>query len=114
MLNFFLCLILVVAFAGDALICVFPDAKGVSRPDSCFRALQCAYILRNHESKATKSLTAHIAVSYGEMKMALLGGLHNRWVYLLNGSCVSDLSSCIDAAKSKQVVVTMQCYQQVL
>ena len=38
--------------------------------ESCYRTLQCAHILRKHQ---TESLSTHIAVSCGEMKMALLG-----------------------------------------
>lgn len=89
----------VIAFAGDALICVFrdldkpvpclspmaattselppkPTKNGVRIANCCFRAMQCAAILKNHEassSMTTMSLSTHIGLSYGEMKMALLG-----------------------------------------
>ena len=106
----------VIAFAGDALICVFHDiglSKGdnTCREDSCMRALQCAYILRNHE---TQNLSVHLALSYGEMNFSLLGGLHGQWVHLVNGACVSELSDCINDAKSKEVVCTSEYYQQAL
>ena len=127
-----------VAFAGDALICVFMDPEEPSSADteessstkesssplsvktkqqlnkeinSCYRALQCANILKNHK---TRDLSAHIGVSYGIMKMALLGGLNEQYIYLLNGSCVSELSSCIENAKSQEIAVTKACYTKAM
>lgn len=124
------------AFAGDALICVFLDngddnvtsenspthsqhdtasASGKDKNDRqincCYRALQCASVLKNHK---TQHLSAHIGVSYGEMKMALLGGLNDQWVYLLNGECVSQLASCIEGAGSQEVAATIACYERAL
>ena len=98
------------------MICVFHDiglSEGdkTARKDSCMRALQCAYILRNHE---TQNLSVHLALSYGEMKFSLLGGLNGQWVHIVNGACVSELSDCINDAKSKEVVCTSEYYQQAL
>jgi len=53
----------------------------------------------------------HVGVSYGEMKIALLGGHNDEWVYLLNGECVSQLSGCIEDAGSQEVVATKACFQ---
>lgn len=59
----------VIAFAGDALICAFRNtSEGIS--ESCFRALQCAHVLRQHK---TAYLSTHIGVTCGEMQIALLG-----------------------------------------
>lgn len=100
-----------IAFAGDALICVFLDKPpsedaieeedesdivfpGASKPktvNACYRALQCACVLRSHK---TKYLSAHIGVSYGEMSIALLGGVNNQWVYLMNGAVTFLSLSC--------------------
>ena len=58
-----------IAFAGDALICAFRNsAEGIA--ESCFRALQCAHVLRQHK---TAYLSTHIGVTCGEMQIALLG-----------------------------------------
>lgn len=117
MLSVLLCNIIcfpVIAFAGDALICVFTDLEkpvSLSTPspsilppkpikgsnsvrNCCFRAMQCAAILKNHEASSTMttmSLSTHIGLSYGDMKMAFLGkcarlfyvklrDLHSRWI----------------------------------
>jgi class 3 adenylate cyclase len=71
--------------------------------------LQCALVLSKH---CTSNLNAHLGVSYGEMKLALLGGHNDQWVYLLNGECVSELEGCINDAGPKEVAATRQCYDQ--
>jgi hypothetical protein len=109
----------VIAFAGDALICVFQDTPDsdmrnedrILKQNCCFRALQCACILRTY---STKQLSSHLGVSYGDMKLALLGGLNDQWVYLLNGECVSELADCINAAGPKEVCATKACYNYAL
>lgn len=116
----------VVAFAGDALICVFVNnpygldldtesGANMHRKltrlepylniDCNIRALECAMELRQF---CTASLSTHIAVSSGEMKLAVLGGRNNEWVYLLNGLPVAQLE-CLTDAGSKQVVCTPSC-----
>eukprot|EP01034_Spumella_vulgaris_P023172 gene23172-29366_t len=127
----------VIAFAGDALICVFQDiitgssAKKDSSPSQlpphpprtqdavvgncCYRAIQCAGILRTHEAKSLQSassLSTHIGLSFGQMHLALLGGSNDQYVHVLNGECVSELASCITDAQSKQVVVTQACFDK--
>jgi class 3 adenylate cyclase len=97
----------VIAFAGDALICAFRDtADGIS--ESCFRALQCAHVLRQHK---TAALSTHIGVSCGEMQIALLGGHNDQWCYVMNGECVSQLAACIEDAGSQEVAITEECYE---
>lgn len=110
-------------FAGDALICVFrslADPNGLNEqtvlPDAsvgdtdlnyCLRALQCASELKKRENQ---HLACHIAVTAGDIKLAILGGYNDEWSYIINGSCLSDLSSCIEDAPPKQVVCSRLCY----
>ncbi len=104
-----------IAFAGDALICVFKNTvpedrdgcKAKEIEDCCFRAMQCGCILREYR---TEHLSTHIGISYGELKVGILGGYRDRWIFMLNGECVSELSSCVDEAKSGQLVVTKKCF----
>jgi class 3 adenylate cyclase len=105
--GFSLNVLTVIAFAGDALICAFRDtADGIS--ESCFRALQCAHVLRQHK---TAALSTHIGVSCGEMQIALLGGHNDQWCYVMNGECVSQLAACIEDAGSQEVAITEECYE---
>ena len=101
------------------MICVFQDIPEtdwstddkILKQNCCYRALQCACILRTYY---TKQLSAHLGVSYGEMKLALLGGVNDQWAYLLNGQCVCELADCINLAGSKEVVATKACYMYAL
>lgn len=77
----------------------------------CRRALECSMVL---SKQTTSSFSTHCAVSYGEMKLAILGGHNDDWVYLLNGICISDLGPCLNEAKKQQVVVTKACYEMAL
>jgi class 3 adenylate cyclase len=92
----------VISFAGDALICVFRDHPDLPC-DSKRKAVECACKLKEH---CTDQLSAHIALTTGEMCFGLLGGYMNNWVYLLNGKCIHELSQCIDDAQTKQLVVS--------
>lgn len=111
-------------FAGDALICVFRSAPGpkilipqtilddnVEDTDKnhCLRALQCATELKKRENE---HLACHIAVTYGEINLAILGGHNDEWSYIINGPCLSELSSCIDDAGPKEVVCSRACYDK--
>ena len=88
-----------ISFAGDALICIFPvnlvnlkeDEIATSVNEVCQRAVQCAMVLTNTPSS---ELTLHVAVSYGMVRFATIGGYENQWIYLMNGSCTAELSSC--------------------
>lgn len=103
----------VIAFAGDALICVFPVTESGVNSNSgmkqmCQFAVMCASELVGVH---TSDLTSHIGISCGPMSMAILGGHDNKWVYLMNGACISELSSCIDDAGPGEVVVTEDVYK---
>lgn len=108
---------LVIAFAGDALICVFQEFSngglddllldGMKTIDPCFRAMYCAEILRDLNFF---DLSTHIGISLGDMTAAFLGGFNGSWTYLVNGPCISQLSSCIEDAAPHHVVVTRECY----
>lgn len=67
------------------------------------RALKCALAVRNH---CTHELTSHIALSCGNMTISALGGFNGQYIFLLNGSPIPELKSCIEAAKSKDVIIT--------
>ncbi len=104
-----------IAFAGDALICVFQEfangglddllLNGMKSVDPCYRAIYCADILRGFKFF---DLSTHIGISQGEMTVAFLGGYNGSWTYLVNGPCISQLSSCIDDAAPHHVVVTQE------
>ena len=75
----------------------------------CLRALQCATELKKRENE---HLACHIAVTYGQINLAILGGHNDEWSYIINGPCLSELSSCIDDAGPKEVVCSRACYDK--
>lgn len=103
----------VMKFAGDALVCVFQPSRygyaGALREqtiaDTCSNAAQCASELTQI---CTEQLTIHVAISCGPICFAMLGGHDNIWECLVSGSCLGDLSQCLDDAASKQTVMSPQ------
>jgi hypothetical protein len=119
---------LVIAFAGDALVCIFPattDVNGAKYKnpfeselvvprtieEACLQALRCAYGLREHKMH---SLSAHYAISCGPIQLAVLGGVNDEWTYLMNGGCIGELTNCIDNAPPQNVVCTKQVIDNAL
>jgi hypothetical protein len=102
----------VIKFAGDALVCIFESRENTKDEEILFqislRALLCAWTLRG---ECTLDLTAHIGVGYGEICFAVLGGNESRWECLISGTCLSELSQCLDDAPSKHVALTKDCYE---
>lgn len=125
----------VIKFAGDAILCIFPldyDLKeaimrsqsssvrhaSIAMPSNlidstvirnrCISASLCALALAKIENQY--ELSVHSALSYGEVNFGFLGGFNNQWDFLINSPCLLDLSSCLDDAKSGQVVVSPSMY----
>jgi class 3 adenylate cyclase len=100
----------VIKFAGDALVCIFepPDPSRSSFERSCASALQCAWVLKE---LSTAELTLHVGISCGDICFGQLGGFENKWECLISGTCISQLSQCLDDAPSKHVAITKECYE---
>jgi class 3 adenylate cyclase len=103
----------VIAFAGDALICLFreePDLYESSTlsPNCCTRALQCSKVLQHLK---TDRLSTHLAISFGEMKIALLGGVDDKWAYIMNGGCIAEIGAAVDYAKAEETACTQACFE---
>lgn len=140
----------VIAFAGDAIICVFEDAYFTSSGhsdessnisqrrlsfstdnDSGVKALLCAEEITKRvpllfdfteiakdvpelrRPETPFQLKTHVAMSHGEMSLGALGGVENKWVFLLNGQCVSELGGCIHDAGTGEIVITAKLYEKI-
>ncbi len=109
---------LVIAFAGDAIICVFcaessaiASSSRASDDDEsiyCVKAFQCAAVLKEF---TTAQLSTHIGISCGCMNLGILGGRGNQYIYLLNGACITEVDSCIRDAGAKAMVATKMAYE---
>ena len=69
--------------------------------DACIQATRCALEIIDLQ---TITLATHIAITCGTIEIALLGGINDEWTYLMNGTCMPDLSSCIDDAGEQEIV----------
>lgn len=124
----------IIKFAGDAIICVFSPnlitslSFGNIRGSFCgfesstkdndadqnplilleviLRAMHCAQMLRGIQ---TDKLSVHVAISCGELCFGILGGVENRWECLISGSCIHELSACLDDASSKEAAISAKC-----
>lgn len=140
----------VIAFAGDAILCVFEDAYfaasghsdelnatprrlslGMAEGDSGVKALVCAEEITQRvpqlfdfseiakdvpelrKPETPFQLKTHVALSHGEMSLGALGGVENRWAFLLNGRCVSELGSCIHDAGTGEIVITGRLFEKI-
>lgn len=70
---------------------------------ACLQAARCAMALKNIN---VFDLGVRIALTYGRIGFAVLGGLNDSWEYLIAGSCIQEISQCIDEAKEKEVVMS--------
>jgi class 3 adenylate cyclase len=110
-----MCDYLVIAFAGDAIICVFDDAGNDATTSAVVKALLCAKALIGVANLFTMSkhpLRSHIGLTYGDMSFATLGGVGSHWVFLLNGPCVSELHDCVDDAALDEIVISPSLYEE--
>jgi len=87
------------------------EDRRVSRPiRSCENAYKCSLRII---SCVTPDLTTHCAITYGEMSFAVLGGVENKWIYILNGAPISELASCLDEAGKKEVVINESFFSRI-
>jgi class 3 adenylate cyclase/Cdc6-like AAA superfamily ATPase len=113
-------LFLVIAFAGDSLLCLFlPSSTSASSssPSSecCLRAIQCGYFISKCHIQET---TTHIGITYGKLCIALLGtyltqSSQNNCSIVMNGTCLDEIAVCLDHAKSEEVVISHDLYSQI-
>ena len=113
----------VVKFAGDAVIAVWPivsdlgTADSVSRADHwqwTMRATECAIKIRerltNYKAEDA-NLYLKLAVSTGRVSTAHVGGVFNRWEFLLTGNPLVELGIANSLAKAGDILVTPSAWK---
>jgi len=113
----------VVKFAGDAVIAVWDIASTsgtvdpVSRADQwqwTMRAAECAIEIRKQLSNykvEDASLYLKLAISTGNIVTAHVGGVFNRWEFLLTGSPLVELGIANNLAKAGEIVITPSAWR---
>jgi class 3 adenylate cyclase/tetratricopeptide (TPR) repeat protein len=113
----------VVKFAGDAVIAVWPVAStdgaagSVTRADQwqwTMRAAECA--LEIHEKLSNykvenANLYLKLAISVGNVVTAHVGGVFNRWEFLLTGNPLVEVGIANNLAKAGDIILTPSAWR---
>jgi len=113
----------VVKFAGDAVIAVWniasdsPEAGPVTRADQwqwTMRATECALKIRerltNYKAEDA-NLLLKLAVSMGNITSAHVGGVFNRWEFLLTGNPLVEVGIANNLAKAGEILITPSAWK---
>ncbi|HEX6269368.1 MAG TPA: AAA family ATPase [Anaerolineales bacterium] len=113
----------VVKFAGDAVIAVWPIVSDLGTTDSIsradhwqwtMRAAECAIEIRerltNYKAEDA-NLYLKLAVSAGKLSTAHVGGVFNRWEFLITGNPLIELGIANNLAKAGEILVTPSAWK---
>ena len=107
----------VVRFAGDAILVIWPADSPADLGDAVHRALACA-----RESLATPlehprlpgvSLRLRIGVNAGPLRMVRVGGLLDRWEFVVFGQPLRGMGLAAERAKPGEVLVAAEAWELV-
>lgn len=112
----------IIKFAGDAVTVIWhvdasADGYCTSMEEAASRASQCAVALQDglHNFEAIGGadpvlLTLHIGVGCGKMTCMHVGGVFNRWEYVVSGEAMAEIALAEPLAKSGETVVSQRVW----
>ena len=105
----------VVKFAGDAVLAIWQD--GTERRDQAFaswRAAQCGLeiqeTLKDYEASGVQ-LKLRVAIGAGIVNIAHVGGVFNRWEFLLAGKPLEQVGIVSDEIEPGFVGISSRCWE---
>ncbi len=113
----------VVKFAGDAVIAVWPIVPDLTINDSISRADQWQWTMRATEcaievhrrltnyKAEDASLYLKLAVSMGKISTIHVGGVFNRWEFLITGSPLIELGIANNIARAGDILLTPSAWK---
>ncbi|MBT6276516.1 MAG: hypothetical protein HOI95_20575, partial [Chromatiales bacterium] len=106
----------VLKFAGDALLAVWPaQILALSMETTLARIVDVARVLQStlHDYQVTPGvrLSMKLAIGAGEVDVEHLGGVFDRWEFLVSGKPLAHLGRANDAAEPGQIVLSAQAAQ---
>ena len=113
----------VVKFAGDAVIAVWPVIPDAAISDTISRADQWQWTMRAAECalEVHKRLTNYkaedanlylkLAVSLGKINTVHVGGVFNRWEFLIAGAPLVELGIANNLAKAGEILITPSAWK---
>jgi class 3 adenylate cyclase/tetratricopeptide (TPR) repeat protein len=116
----------VVKFAGDALLALWPEAPLLHLPPqagggregglrlAAHRAAQCALIiqktLHNYEPIADVRLSLRVSIGAGEVFTVYVGGVNDRWEFIVAGEPLVQLRSVKQQAQPGDALISPQAW----
>ncbi|MDA0242794.1 MAG: AAA family ATPase [Chloroflexi bacterium] len=104
----------VVKFAGDGLFALWPVDETRDLTQALNLAAQCALevqrVLYNHQVADDIRLSMRAGISAGDLHVAHVGGMYDRWEYVLAGTPMASVSAAGDAAQTGDVVVSPEAW----
>ncbi len=91
--------------AGDALVAFWPvrESKGTELHDLSLHAVRCAIAIQNELENYRVSdelvLNMRIAIVAGDLMQLIVGGVDNRWQFLLAGDAMLDIENILHDAE---------------
>jgi len=100
----------VVKFAGDALIALWPATDDRQLRQAVHRAAQCALVvqrqLNNFDAGAGIRLSLRLTLGAGQMLTMHLGGVYNRWEFLVAGEPLVEVGDVEHLANPGDIFLT--------
>ena len=108
----------VVAFAGDALVCIWP-AAGPDVRDAAFRAATCATAARDAlaqlklpELGERGYLEASMSVTVGQVDVAIFEDADGRRHFVLDGEALATIKSAPRVASAEEILLSDEAYTE--
>ncbi len=104
-------------FAGDGLIAIWPEEQDdTDLPTLAHQALTCSQIiqetLHNYETE-DGTLSLKIALSAGDVFVAQLGGVFNRWEFFIAGEAMNEVGLAETQASPGQIILGSSMWELV-
>jgi class 3 adenylate cyclase/tetratricopeptide (TPR) repeat protein len=107
----------VIKFAGDALLAFWPNKSEQELSVMTRRAIQCALALqrslKDFSAPGGVKLSLKVSVSAGDIRSLELGGMLNRWEFVVTGKPLSEAGQANDRGQKGDVVVSQAAWNLV-
>lgn len=105
----------VVTFAGDALLAIWDANTPGTSTDRVQRAAHCGLSLQtlinaNHTNSPVQ-LSARIGISIGSVRMVHVGGVYERWLWMMTGLAITRVIQAEQQAQPGQVVLSPEVWR---
>jgi class 3 adenylate cyclase len=114
----------VTKFAGDALLALWPVSSEIARlspaaqkslSEMALRAAQCGLAIQrtlgDYASPEGARLSLQVGIGAGDVYSVHLGGVYDRWEFLLSGTPLAQMTVAKEQARPGQIVLSPEVWQ---